>query len=126
MKSKENNRGFGLLFFIVFLIIVLWPLLKGDNPRVYFFPIAILFLILGIINSNVLSPLNRIWIKFGELLGIVIAPIIMGIVYFIVLTPISLFLKILRKDLLNLKFSNKVKTYWVERIKDLGSMNKQF
>ena len=126
MKSKENNRGFGLLFFIVFLIIGLWPLLKGDNPRVYFFPIAILFLILGIINSNVLSPLNRIWIKFGELLGIVIAPIIMGIVYFIVLTPISLFLKILRKDLLNLKFSNKVKTYWVERIKDLGSMNKQF
>ena len=126
MKSKENNKGFGLLFFIVFLIISLWPLLKGENPRVYFFPIAFLFLILGIMNSKVLTPLNKIWIKFGELLGMIIAPIIMGIVYFIVLTPISLLIKFLRKDLLNLKFSNKVKTYWIKRIKDLGSMNKQF
>ncbi len=126
MKSKENNKGFGLLFFIVFLIISLWPLLKGENPRVYFFPIAFLFLILGIMNSKVLTPLNKIWIKFGELLGMIIAPIVMGIVYFIVLTPISLLIKFLRKDLLNLKFSNKVKTYWIKRIKDLGSMNKQF
>ena len=126
MKSKENNKGFGLLFFIVFLIISLWPLLKGENPRVYFFPIAFLFLILGIMNSKVLTPLNKIWIKFGELLGMIIAPIIMGIVYFIVLAPISLLIKFLRKDLLNLKFSNKVKTYWIKRIKDLGSMNKQF
>jgi hypothetical protein len=74
MKSKENNRGFGLLFFIVFLLIALWPVLKGDNPRIYFFPIAILFLILGIINSKILTPLNKLWIKFGEQLGKVIAP----------------------------------------------------
>ena len=126
MKSKENNKGFGILFFIVFLLVGLWPLLKGDSPRIYFFPIAVLFLILGLINSKILTPLNRSWIKFGELLGTIIAPIVMGLVYFIVLTPLSLLIRITGKDLLNVKFSNKVKTYWIKRVKDLGPMNKQF
>ena len=126
MKSKENNKGFGILFFIVFLLVGLWPLLKGDNPRVYFFPIAVLFLILGLINSKILTPLNKLWIKFGELLGKIIAPIIMALVYFIVLTPLSFLIKISRKDLLKVKFSNKLESYWIKRIKDLGPMNKQF
>ena len=126
MKSKENNKSFGLLFFIVFLLIGLWPLLKGDNPRIYFFPIAVLFLILGIINSKILTPLNKSWIKFGELLGKIIAPIVMALVYFIILTPISFLIKISKKDLLKVKFSNKLETYWIKRIKDLGPMNKQF
>jgi len=126
MKSKENNKGFGILFFIVFLLFGLWPLLKGDSPRIYFFPIAVLFLILGLINSKILTPLNRFWIKFGELLGSIIAPIVMGLVYFIVLTPLSFLIRITGKDLLNVKFSNKVKTYWIKRLKDLGSMDKQF
>jgi hypothetical protein len=126
MKSKENNKGFGILFFIVFLLFGLWPLLKGDSPRIYFFPIAVLFLILGLINSKILTPLNRSWIKFGELLGTIIAPIVMGLVYFIVLTPLSFLIRITGKDLLNVKFSNKVKTYWIKRSKDLGSMDKQF
>ena len=126
MKSKENNKGFGILFFIVFLLVGLWPLLKGDSPRIYFFPIAILFLILGLINSKILTPLNRSWIKFGELLGAIIAPIVMGLVYFFILTPLSFLIRIAGKDLLNVKFSNKVKTYWIKRLKDLGSMDKQF
>tara|TARA_Y100001970_G_scaffold17661_1_gene19845 strand:- start:5961 stop:6341 length:381 start_codon:yes stop_codon:yes gene_type:complete len=126
MKSKVNNRGFGLLFFLVFLIIGLWPLLQDKTPNFLFFPIAFFFLALGLINSKYLTPLNKAWIKFGEILGKIIAPIVMGIVYFVVLTPISVVIKILRKDLLNLKFSNKVKTYWIKRIKDLGSMDKQF
>ena len=126
MKSKKNNKGFGLLFFVVFLVIGLWPLLKGDSPRIYFFPVALLFLILGVINSKILTPLNKTWIKFGELLGIIIAPIVMGFVYFVILTPLSLFIRVAGKDLLNVKFSNKVKTYWIKRVKDLGPMNKQF
>ncbi len=126
MKIKENNKGFGLLFFLVLIIISFWPLLNEGEPRIFILPFAVLFLILGLINSRLLTPLNKIWIKFGELLGTIIAPIVMGVVYFIILTPISLILRILRKDLLNLKFSNKVKSYWVKRIKDLGSMNKQF
>ena len=126
MKSKENNKGFGLLFFIVFLLIGLWPLIKGDSPRILFFFIALAFLILGIINAKILTPLNKTWIKFGELLGIIIAPIVMGFVYFVILTPLSLFIRVAGKDLLNVKFSNKVKTYWIKRVKDLGPMNKQF
>ena len=126
MKSKENNKGFGILFFIVFLLVGLWPLLKGDNPRIYFFPIAVLFLILGIMNAKILTPLNRSWIKFGEILGKVIAPIVMAIVYFVVLTPLSFLIRISGKDLLKVKFSSKINTYWIKRIKDLGPMNKQF
>ena len=126
MKPKENNKGFGILFFIVFLLVGLWPLLKGDSPRMYFFPIAVLFLILGLINSKILTPLNKTWIKFGELLGAIIAPIVMGLVYFFILTPLSFLIRITGKDLLNVKFSNKVKTYWIKRSKDLGSMDKQF
>jgi len=126
MKSKKNNKGFGLLFFVVFLVIGLWPLLNGDPPRVYFFPFAFLFLILGLINSTILTPLNKAWIKFGELLGRIIAPIVMGVIYFIILTPLSFLVRFFGKDLLNLKFSNKVNTYWIKRVKDLGPMDKQF
>ena len=126
MQSKSNNKGFGLLFFVVFLVIGLWPLLNGDPPRVYFFPFAFLFLILGLINSTILTPLNKAWIKFGELLGRIIAPIVMGVIYFIILTPLSFLVRFFGKDLLNLKFSNKVNTYWIKRVKDLGPMDKQF
>ena len=126
MKSKVNNKGFGLLFFIVFFLIGLWPLIKGDSPRILFFPIALVFLILGIVNAKILTPLNRLWIKFGEILGKIIAPIVMALVYFVILTPLSFLIRISGKDLLKVKFSNKVNTYWIKRIKDLGPMNKQF
>ena len=126
MKSKENNKGFGFLFFIVFLLIGLWPLIQGDSPRILFFFIALAFLILGIMNAKILTPLNRSWIKFGEILGKVIAPIVMAIVYFVVLTPLSFLIRISGKDLLKVKFSSKINTYWIKRIKDLGPMNKQF
>ena len=126
MKSKENNKGFGLLFFTVFLLIGLWPLIKGDSPRILFFFIALAFLILGLMNAKILSPLNRLWIKFGELLGKIIAPVVMAFIYFIILTPLSLLIRITGKDLLKVKYSNKVNTYWIKRIKDLGPMRKQF
>ena len=126
MKSKENNKGFGFLFFIVFLLIGLWPIIKGDSPRILFFPIALVFLILGLMNAKILSPLNRLWIKFGELLGKIIAPVVMAFIYFIILTPLSLLIRITGKDLLKVKYSNKVNTYWIKRIKDLGPMKKQF
>ena len=126
MKSKENNKGFGLLFFIVFLLIGLWPLIKGESPRILFFPIALVFLILGLMNAKILSPLNRLWIKFGESLGKIIAPVVMAFIYFIILTPLSFLIRITGKDLLKVKYSNKVNTYWIKRIKDLGPMKKQF
>tara|TARA_X000000950_G_scaffold263225_1_gene335261 strand:+ start:58 stop:438 length:381 start_codon:yes stop_codon:yes gene_type:complete len=126
MKSQSSNRSFGLLFFIVFLIFGLWPLKNSLDPNLYFIFISIFFLSLGLINSKILSPLNKIWVKFGELLGIVIAPIVMALVYFIVLTPVSLIVRIFGKDLLGLKFSKKKESYWINRKKKRLLMKKQF
>lgn len=122
---KNKNRGFGILFFVVFLILALWPLKNDYNINIYFLFVAIVFLILGILNSKILSPLNRVWIKFGIFLGIFISPIVMAIVYFFVLTPISLMLKIFRKDILGLRF-NKQASYWVKRKNNIGTMKNQF
>ena len=126
MKAKKSNRSFGLLFFIVFLTIALWPITKGADAYILLVLVSLVFLILGLINSKILTPLNEVWIKFGEILGVVIAPIIMALVYFIFLTPTSLIVRIFGKDLLGLKFLKKQDTYWIERKKNLNSMKKQF
>ena len=126
MNKKSSNKSFGILFFVVFLGLGLWPLTNDNNPNIYLIIISIIFLILGLLNSKLLSPLNLFWIKFGELLGKIIAPIVMAIIYFFILTPISLTVRLFGKDLLGLKFSKKLKTYWIKRKKDLGSMDKQF
>ena len=126
MKSQSSNRSFGLLFFVVFLIIGLWPIKNGENLNIYFLTASVIFLLLGLINSKLLSPLNKLWIKFGELLGIIIAPLVMALVYFVILTPVSLIVRILGKDLLGLKFLKEKETYWIKRKKNLGSMKKQF
>jgi len=125
MEKIASNRSFGLLFFIVFLLIAFWPLLSGETIRIWSLIIGLVFLVLGAINSKILNPLKILWIRLGEKLGRVIAPIIMALVYFIVLTPIGLLMRILGKDLLNLKYS-KEKSYWVKRDKNIGSMKKQF
>ena len=126
MNKKSSNKSFGILFFVVFLGLGLWPLTNDNNPNIYLIIISIIFLILGLLNSKLLSPLNLFWIKLGELLGKIIAPIVMAIIYFFILTPISLIVRLFGKDLLSLKFSKQIKTYWIKRKKDLGSMNKQF
>ena len=126
MKQNTQNRSFGLLFFIVFLAFALWLLIKKGEINLYLISIALIFLILGLLNSKILTPLNRSWIKFGELLGRIIAPIIMGIVYFIILTPVSLLVRLFGKDLIGMKFNNNLKTYWIKRKKHLGTMDKQF
>ena len=126
MHNKSSNRSFGILFFIVFLIIGLWPLLNENQIRIWSISVGIIFLVLGLLNSNLLSPLNKLWVKFGEILGLIIAPIIMFIVYFIFLTPVSLIVRIFGKDLLDIKFNKKSETYWINRKKNLGSMKKQF
>ena len=126
MKSQSSNRSFGLLFFAVFLILGLWPLKNGENLNFYFITASVVFLLLGLINSKLLSPLNKSWIKLGEILGIVIAPIVMALVYFVILTPVSLIVRIFGKDLLDLKFLKEKDSYWIKRKKILGSMKKQF
>ena len=126
MKSQSSNRSFGLLFFIVFIVVGLWPTIKGEEANIYLILISLFFLIFGLINSKILSPFNKAWIKLGEILGLIIAPIIMALVYFIILTPISLIVRMFGKDLLGLKFLKKQDTYWIKRVKKLGTMKKQF
>ena len=126
MHKKSSNRSFGILFFLVFLGFGLWPLTKEMSPNIYLIIISVIFLILGLLNSKLLSPLNNLWIKFGEILGKVIAPIVMAVVYFLILTPISLLVRLFGKDLIEIKFNNNVKSYWIKRKKDIGSMKKQF
>ncbi len=123
---SSSNKSFGILFFIVFLILSIIPLKNGDHLNLYLIFISFIFLILGLIDSKLLSPLNKTWVRFGEFLGILIAPVIMALVYFIILTPISLFVRMFGKDLLGLKFLNKQDTYWIKRKKAFGSMRKQF
>ena len=127
-KSKtkmSSNRNFGIVFFFVFLIISLWPLTNENPLRVWSIFVAIIFLILGLMNSKLLAPLNIIWFKFGKLLGSIVAPIVMGIVFFVVVTPIGFIMKIIGKDLLNNKYNNN-KSYWINRDKTKSTMKQQF
>ena len=126
MKPNYQNRSFGLLFSIVFFILALWPLINKGELNIFLISIALIFLTLGILNSKLLSPLNKIWIKFGEILGKIIAPIVMAIVYFLILTPISLFVRLFGKDLIGKNFNASKKTYWIKRKNFLVRMDKQF
>ena len=120
-----TNRSFGIVFFFVFIIISFYPLLNGENIRIWSLIISIVFLALGLFYWKLLNPLNKIWFKFGLLLGKIISPIIMGIIFFLVVTPIALFMRLLKKDLLNLKF-NKKQTYWIEKSGPKSKMKNQF
>tara|TARA_Y100000590_G_C15168159_1_gene806293 strand:+ start:106 stop:483 length:378 start_codon:yes stop_codon:yes gene_type:complete len=125
MVKGSSNRSFGILFFVVFLLISLWPILQGQIPRIWPIPISIIFLFLGLLNSKFLTPLNLIWLKFGELLGKVISPIVMLIIYFFVITPIGLLMRLTGKDIMKKNFS-KTQSYWIKRDKNIGSMKRQF
>ena len=120
-----SNRNFGVVFFIVFLIIALWPLLKQNEIRIWSLIISFIFFVLGLINSKLLAPLNKLWFKFGILLGNIISPIVMGIVFFLVVTPTGLVMRIFRKDILKLK-KNSNDTYWINKDNTNSSMRNQF
>ena len=121
----SSNRSFGIVFFIVFLLIALYPLTYNEEIRVWSVIISLIFLLLGLLNSKILTPLNKLWFKFGILLGKVVSPLIMGIIFFFVVTPIGLIMRLLGKDVLNLKY-NKNKSYWIEKSGPKSKMKNQF
>ena len=120
-----SNRSFGIVFFIVFLLISIYPLLNKESINLWFLIISIIFLILGLLNSAILSPLNKLWFKLGILLGKIVSPLVMGLIFFCVVTPIGLLMKLFKKDPLNLKFNNK-KSYWIEKTELKSKMKNQF
>ena len=121
----SSNKNFGIVFSIFFLLISIY-LLLNNNPIYYWsLFVSFIFLVLGLMNSKILSPLNLLWFKFGILLGKIVSPIVMGVIFFLVVTPISIILKIFGKDVLNLKFNNN-KTYWIVKDGPKNNMKKQF
>ena len=131
MINKSNikmgsNRSFGLVFFVVFLILGLWPVKSGGDINIFLILISLVFLFLAITKSKFLTPLNKLWFKFGMKLGAIIAPIVMGVVFFLVVTPIGIIMKITGRDLINKKINKNIKTYWINRKKAVGSMKRQF
>tara|TARA_B110000967_G_C18545062_1_gene392554 strand:+ start:239 stop:625 length:387 start_codon:yes stop_codon:yes gene_type:complete len=120
-----SNRSFGIVFFFVFCLIAFYPLLKDGEIRTWSFFVALLFLILGLINSKLLTPLNRMWFKFGILLAKFVSPIVMAFVFFGVVTPTGLLMKLFKKDILKLK-KDSSKTYWIKKSDEKSSMKNQF
>ena len=121
----SSNKSFGIVFFIFFLIIALWPLINDENIRLWSLIVSIIFLILGIINSKILTPLNNLWFKFGLFLGKIVSPIVMGIIFFFIVTPTGIIMRLIGKDILNLK-RNNLNTYWIEKKNENSSMKNQF
>ena len=128
MNNKKNlpsNKSFGIVFFLFFLIITLYPLINDMEIRKWSLIISLIFLILGLINSQILTPLNKLWFKFGIFLGKIISPLIMGIIFFLVVTPIGLLMRLLGKDILSLKY-NKNQSYWIDNKSPKSKMKNQF
>ena len=130
MKHKEiktgSNKSFGIFFFVIFIIIALWPLLKNENIRIWSIIISIIFLSLGLLNSKILTPFNKLWMRLGILLGSIVSPIVMGVIYFGVITPIGLIMKLFGKDVLNLKLDKNKPTYWLKKDEIKSKMKNQF
>ena len=125
-KTKlPTNKNFGIVFSIVFLIIALFPLINDGSLRTWSLIVSTIFLFLGLINSKILTPLNKIWFKFGFLLGRIVSPVIMGVIFFLVVTPTAFIMRLVGKDLLNLKF-NKHKSYWIDKTGPKSNMKNQF
>ncbi len=129
MRYKDikinSNRSFGVFFTFIFLIVAFWPLLNDGEVRAWSLLVSLVFLILGLLNSKILTPLNKLWFKFGIFLGNFISPIIMGIIFFFVVTPTGLIMRLFKKDLINLKKNNN-KSYWIEKKSIKSSMKNQF
>ena len=121
----SSNRNFGIVFFVVFILIGLYPLINQNEIKTWAILISLIFLVLGLLNSKILNPLNKIWFEFGILLGKVISPLIMGVIFFLVVTPTGMLMRLLNKDLLKLKFNDK-STYWIEKKEPRSKMKNQF
>jgi hypothetical protein len=120
-----SNRSFGIIFFVVFMIVALWPLLNSENVRIWSLVISIIFFFLGILNSKLLTPLNKLWMKFGLLLGKIVSPVVMSVIFFGVVTPTGLVMRIFGKDILKLNKNNN-NSYWENKDNSKNNMNNQF
>ena len=126
LAEQSSPKSFGIVFFIVFLIVALYPLINSEDLRIWALSISAVFLLLAFVAPKVLSIPNKLWFKFGMLLGSIVAPIVMALVYFLTVLPTGLIMRLLGKDLLRQKLDKNAKSYWIERSEPMGSMKNQF
>ncbi len=125
LEKIPSNKSFGFVFAAVFMIVAIFPLLSSEDIRIWPIFVSLIFFILGVLNSKLLTPLNKMWMKFGVVLGIIISPIIMGLIFFLVVTPTSLILKLFKKDVLMLN-KNNLSSYWIKKDNSNNNMRNQF
>jgi hypothetical protein len=124
--KQGSEKSFGVVFSIVFLIVALYPLINSGDIRLWAITVSAIFLLLAFITPKTLSLPNKLWFKFGILLGSIIAPIVMALVYFLTVLPTGIIMRLLGKDLLKQKLDKNAKSYWIERSEPMGSMKNQF
>ena len=110
-----SSKSFGIVFATVFAIIGLYPLFTGSSIRLWALLIGGVFLLLSLAIPRALQPLNLLWFKFGMLLGKIISPVVMLIIYVTTVLPIGVTMRLCRKDLLRLKLDGTEQSYWIER-----------
>ena len=124
--EQSSEKSFGIVFSVVFLIIALYPLTNSESLRIWALVASIIFFFLAFIAPKVLVLPNKLWSKFGLLLGSIVAPIVMAFVYLVTVLPTGLIMRILGKDLLKQKLDQNAKSYWIKRSEPMGTMKNQF
>lgn len=112
---RSSDRSFGLVFAVAFLVVALFPMVHGREARLWALAPAAAFLGFALIRPALLTPLNRLWFRFGLLLARVTNPLIMGLVFFLVITPMAMIMRLRGADLLRLRLDREAKSYWIER-----------
>ena len=124
--EQSSPKSFGVVFSCVFLIIALYPLITSEGLRIWALVVSIIFFLLAFLAPKILVLPNKLWFKFGLLIGSIVAPIVMAFVYFVTVLPTGLIMRLLGKDLLKQKLDKNAKSYWIERKEPMGSMKNQF
>ena len=127
--KSGSELAFGMVFFVVLSLIGLWPLLDGEMPRWWLLAIAVVILVLALVRPAVLRPLNQLWHRFGLLLHRIVSPLVLGLLFFLTVTPTGLLMRLMGKDPLRLKFDPEAESYWIKREPpgpDPQTMTKQF
>ena len=125
-SEQSSEKSFGIVFSIVFLIVALYPLINSEGLRVWALVVSIIFFLLGFLAPKILVLPNKLWFKFGLLIGSIVAPIFMAFVYYVTVLPTGLIMRLLGKDLLKQKLDKNAKSYWIERSEPMGSMKNQY
>tara|TARA_Y100001958_G_C21184569_1_gene513860 strand:+ start:171 stop:557 length:387 start_codon:yes stop_codon:yes gene_type:complete len=125
-NNLSSNKSFGILFFVVFTLIALYPVLKNENIRIWSIILALIFLILGLLESKLLTPLNKAWIKLGIVLGNFISPLVLGVIFFFVVFPTGILMRLFKKNYIGIKYDKSLNSYWIKKNKQKSTMKNQF